>query len=102
MDMDWKNQLDGISNSIVFIDEGATYISCLLYTSQENSDFRLLPYRAVGVSSGMLLCFTADNVRIGDTDYGPITVALSPTPVSDGGGYTALWGASKGRTGHAA
>lgn len=69
---------------------------------QENSDFRLLPYRAVGVSSGMLLCFTADNVRIGDTDYGPITVALSPTPVSDGGGYTALWGASKGRTGHAA
>ena len=24
MDMDWKNQLDGISNSIVFIDEGGT------------------------------------------------------------------------------
>lgn len=62
--------------------------------------FRLLPYRAVGVSSGMLLCFTADKVIVGDRDWGPATVALSPTPVSDGGGYTALWGGSEGRTDH--
>ena len=64
--------------------------------------FRLLPYRAVGVSSGMLLCFTADKVVVGDRDCGPVTVALSPTPVSDGGGYTALWGGSEGRTNHGA
>ena len=39
MDMDWKNQLDGISNSIVFIDEGATYISSEKFAEAiKNSD----------------------------------------------------------------
>ena len=28
---------------------------------------------------------------------GPVTVALSPTPVSDGGGYAALWGGDAGK-----
>lgn len=54
--------------------------------------FRLLPYRAVGVGSGMLLALKADAVKVGKTDYGSILVALSPTPVSDGGGYQALIG----------
>ena len=31
--------------------------------------------------------------RVGREDYGAILVALSPTPVSDGGGYSALIGA---------
>ena len=34
--------------------------------------FRLLPYRAVGVSSGMLLALKADAVKVGKTDYGSI------------------------------
>ena len=39
MDMDWKNQLDGISNSIVFIDEGAMYISSEKFAEAiKNSD----------------------------------------------------------------
>ncbi len=54
--------------------------------------WRLLPYRAVGVDHGLLLAVRADRVRVGGEDYGPILVALSPTPVSDGGGYTALIG----------
>lgn len=54
--------------------------------------FRLLPYQAVGVGTGMLLCFRADRVRLNGKDMGRLTVALSPTEVSDGGGYTALWG----------
>lgn len=65
-------------------------------------NFRLLPYRAVGVGAGMLLCFTADSVVVGTEDQGPTAVALSPTPVSDSGGYTALWGGNEGRTNHAA
>lgn len=54
--------------------------------------FRLLPYRAVGVGDGLLLCFRADRVVLDGKDLGRLTVALSPTAVSDGGGYTALWG----------
>ncbi len=58
----------------------------------EGRRWRLLPYRAVGVSCGLLLALRTDGVRVGETDYGPILVALSPTPVSDGGGYNALIG----------
>lgn len=39
LDMDWKNQLDGISDSIVFIDEGAKYISSQEFANAiKNSD----------------------------------------------------------------
>ena len=59
--------------------------------------FRLLPYRAVGVRSGLLLCFKADWAELEARSLGPVTVALSPTPVSDGGGYAALWGGGAGK-----
>lgn len=59
--------------------------------------FRLLSYRAVGVRSGLLLCFRADRAVMGGRELGPVTVALSPTPVSDGGGYDALWGGDAGK-----
>lgn len=55
--------------------------------------WRLLPYRAVGVPWALLLAVKVDRARVGGEDYGPILVALSPTPVSDGGGYSALIGA---------
>ncbi len=65
--------------------------------------FRLVPYRAVGVACAMLLTFQADRVCIDNEEYGGLTVALSPTPVSDGGGYTALWGGERnGKTGDVA
>lgn len=59
--------------------------------------FRLLPYRAVGVRSGLLLCFKADGAELDGQSLGAVTVALSPTPVSDGGGYAALWGGDAGK-----
>lgn len=64
--------------------------------------WRLLPYRAVGVSAGLLLCFRAEEATLDGETLGPITVALSPTAVSDGGGYTALWGGERGADHHAA
>lgn len=81
--------------------EGAA--ACLMRLGA-GSGFRLLPYKAVGVSSGMLLCFRADRAALGGEALGEITVALSPTAVSDGGGYAALWGGERGRegSGHAA
>ncbi len=62
--------------------------------SRLGAGFRLLPYRAVGVSGGLLLCFTADRVTIDGRELGSITVALSPTAVS-GGGANALWGGER-------
>lgn len=59
--------------------------------------FRLLPYQAVGVRGGLLLCFRADRAVMDGRQLGPVTVALSPTPVSDGGGYAALWGGDAGK-----
>ena len=53
--------------------------------------FRLLPYRAVGVEDGLLLCFRADGAALEGKALGAVTVALSPTAVS-GGGANALWG----------
>ena len=54
---------------------------------------RLLPYQAVGVDCGLLLALRLDRVRVGQEDYGSILVAFSPTPLSDGGTYSALIGA---------
>ena len=54
--------------------------------------FRLLPYRSVGVERGLLLALRVDRAALGGVDRGPLLVALSPTPVSDGGGYRALVG----------
>lgn len=57
--------------------------------------FRLLPYRAVGIHRAFLLSFQADEALIGKAKICNLTIALSPTPVSDGGGYTALWGGER-------
>ena len=53
---------------------------------------RLLPYRAVGVEYGMLLAVRMDRVTLGKRELKGLLVALSPTPVSDGGAYQALMG----------
>ena len=53
---------------------------------------QLIPYRAVGVSRAMLLAIRADEVRLDGEKKENMLVALSPTPVSDGGGYQALVG----------
>lgn len=59
--------------------------------------FRLVPYRAVGVDCGLLLAVRPDRVQVGGVDRGGMLVALSPTPVSDGGSYRALVGGISGK-----
>ena len=63
-----------------------------LGTGEWKAKFRLLPYRSVGVERGLLLCVRADSMELDGQGRGPALVALSPTPVSDGGGYQALIG----------
>ena len=41
---------------------------------------------------GLLLAVKADALDLNGEGRGPVLVALSPTPVSDGGGYQALIG----------
>lgn len=49
----------------------------------------LLPYRAVGVERGLLLALRPDGLWV-NGERRDMLAALSPTPVSDGGGYGAL------------
>lgn len=65
-----------------------------LMTAMPSGKWRLIPFRAVGVSGGMLLAMRCDRVRIGKRTVRGGVVAFSPTPLSDGGGYTALIGGS--------
>ena len=57
---------------------------------------QLLPYRAVGVECGLLLALRVDRARWGGGEYRDCLTALSPTPLSDGGGYSALIGGQEG------
>lgn len=47
----------------------------------------------MGVDRGLLLCVRLDALELDGQGRGPALVALSPTTVSDGGGYQALIGA---------
>lgn len=58
--------------------------------AETRSKFRLLPYRAVGVDCGMLLALRLDQLTIDGKEYPNHLVALSPTPLTDGGSYRAL------------
>jgi len=70
-----------------------------LGTEEWKGRFRLLPYRSVGVERGMLLAVKVDSWILNGEERGPLLVALSPTPVSDGGGYRALIGPETGKDG---
>ncbi|MEG2221999.1 MAG: sigma-E processing peptidase SpoIIGA [Oscillospiraceae bacterium] len=57
--------------------------------------FRLLSYRSVGVENGLLLAFSSDFAEVDGARYPGQLVAISPTEISDGGGYGALWGGAE-------
>lgn len=65
-----------------------------LCEAEHGTGLRLLPFRSVGVAQGMLLVCTAENVVIGSCHAARVTLALSPTPVSEMGEYDGLWGGS--------
>ena len=58
--------------------------------------FSLLPFRSVGTPAGLLLAARSDYIEINGRRYPRTPVALSEQPVSDGGGYHALWGDPEG------
>ena len=58
---------------------------------------RLVPYRAVGVSGGLLLAIRSDWTEAAGERYDGLTVALAPTEL--GPGHSALWGGGRKRRG---
>ena len=56
------------------------------------TEFTLLPFRSVGVSSGLLLAVRSDYIKVGKRTYPNTLIALCDSSVSDGGCYQALWG----------
>lgn len=63
-----------------------------LYEKNAGKGFSLLPFRSVGSTSGLLLAVRSDYIKVGKTRYPRTLVALTDGPLSDGGGYCALWG----------
>ena len=51
--------------------------------------FRLVPYTAVGTARGLLLCFRPDRLTVENRPR-EMLLALSPTPLTDGGDYAAI------------
>jgi len=51
--------------------------------------FRLVPYTTVGTGRGLLLCFRPDRLTVEQKPRETL-IALSPTPLSDLGEYSAV------------
>jgi stage II sporulation protein GA (sporulation sigma-E factor processing peptidase) len=54
--------------------------------------FRLIPYAAVGVKSGLLVAFQPDKFSAGGDPDPDVLVALSPTRLCSDGEYAAVIG----------
>ena len=67
-----------------------------LHRIQKGKDFSLLPFRSVGVPSGLMLAFRCDAITVRGRDHRRALLALSEGPLSDGGAYHALWGGEGG------
>lgn len=52
--------------------------------------WRVIPYSSVGVEGGLLLAFRPDAAYLDGKKRPGLLVALSPTPLSEGGGYSAI------------
>ena len=61
-----------------------------LRTAAPEWRFRLVPYRSVGMPSGLLLAVRSDWTEVAGERYTHLLVALSPTTLGEG--YAALWG----------
>lgn len=61
-----------------------------LWKSGEGSGFKLIPYSAVGVESGLLLAFKVEAAKIGGREIKGAIVAISPGAVSPGGEFSAI------------
>lgn len=66
-----------------------------LYAAGSELRFTLLPFCSVGTESGLLLAVRSDYIVLRRRKIPHTLIALSTGPVSDGGGYCALWGGSE-------
>lgn len=66
-----------------------------LYAEEPSYSFTLLPFQAVGTSSGLLLAVRSDAIIVEGRKIPHALIALWDHAVSDGGNYQALWGGTE-------
>lgn len=94
----WDEKVRHILNKTASAEEKIAH----LHREGAGLGFTLLPFRSIGVSSGLLLAVRSDHVKVGHATYPRAWIALSDHPVSDGGAYCALWGGAKRGEGYGA
>ena len=73
----------------------ASVWSLLLPAIEQSADFGVPGW--LPAAAGLLLAARSDYIEVNGRRYPRTPVALSEQPVSDGGGYHALWGAAEER-----
>lgn len=91
MEGQWDDPIAGVMRQQVSPEEKIAR----LHQAGVGCGFSLLPFRSVGMASGLLLAVRSDYVQVGKATYRKAWVALTPNSVSDGGAYRALWGGVK-------
>lgn len=61
-----------------------------LWSAGVGRGFKVLPYSAIGVESGLLLAFRAESAQIDGREVKGVSAVLSPQDISAGGGYSAI------------
>lgn len=91
MEGQWEDPIAGVMRQQVSPEEKIAR----LHQAGVGCGFSLLPFRSVGIASGLLLAVRSDYVQVGKATYRKAWVALTPNSVSEGGAYRALWGGVK-------
>ncbi|MBE6989342.1 MAG: sigma-E processing peptidase SpoIIGA [Ruminococcaceae bacterium] len=89
----WPPEVSGILDQLLPPEEKMVQ----LHRLQLGRAFSLLPYRSVGVPSGLLLAYRSDGITVEGRTHRRTLLALSEGPLSDGGTYQALWGGEERR-----
>lgn len=88
----WPPEVRGILESPIPPEEKMSQ----LHRLKLGRSFALIPFRSVGVSSGLLLAFRSDRITVEKRIYRRALVALSESRLSDGSSFQALWGGEEG------
>ena len=67
-----------------------------LYEANTQFHFALLPYKAIGTASGLLLAVRSDAIIVEGETYSKVYIALWNGEIGDSAGYQALWSGRKG------
>lgn len=83
---------DAVSHMLPCEIDPAKPVESMTQLNEAGMKGRLLTFCTVGTECGLLLAVRTDAVRLNGREMGALLLALSPGPISDGGGYQGLIG----------